>query len=110
MGQKGPAASPYLSCLFPCAPRLQLAPPTLLELPQVELCRQLLGHGPQCQEGSHDLKEEEGQEQTVHEQLQRQVDDLAVCQQEEQKGQLDQEGEEQEPSQLRHLQDQNLLR
>lgn len=110
MEWRGPAALPHLSCLSPCAPPFWLVLPTLLELPQVELCHQLLGHGPQRQEGSHDLDEEEGQEQAVHGHLQWQVDDLAIHQQEEQEGQLDQEGEEQEPSQLGHLQEQNLLR
>jgi len=100
---RGPAASPLLSCLPHCAPRPRPSPATLPELPQVELCCQLLGHGLQCEEGSHDLSEEEGQEKAVHGHLQRQVDDVAVRQQEEQDGELDQEGEEEERGQLGHL-------
>lgn len=83
--------------------------PRLLELPQVELCRQLPGHGPQRQERGCDLGEEEGQEQAVHGRLQRQADDVAVRQQEEQEGELDQEGEEEEPGQLGHLWEQRSL-
>lgn len=79
------------------------ASPALLELPQLELRRQLPGHGPQRQERGCDLGEEEGQEQAVHGCLQRQAHDVAVRQQEEQEGELDQEGEEEEPGQLGHL-------
>lgn len=39
----------------------------------------------------------------MHGRLQRQADDVAVRQQEEQEGELDQEGEEEEPGQLGHL-------
>lgn len=39
----------------------------------------------------------------MHGHLEWQADDVAVCQQEEQEGELDQEGEEEEPGQLRHL-------
>lgn len=93
---------------FPdCLPWPWQAPAALFPLPQVELCRQLLAHGAQRQEGSHDLGQEEGQEQAVHCQLQRQAQDLAVRQQEEQEWELDQEGEQEEPGQFRHLQEQS---
>ena len=73
------------------------------ELAQVELQRELAAHVAQRQEGGQRLCQHEEQVDGVHGPLQRGDEDALVGHEEQQDGQLEEEGEEPEAGQLWHL-------
>lgn len=73
------------------------------KLAQMEEEGELSGHGPECQEGSQDLGEDEEEVKGVDGSLQRQDDESFIGHEEQQHRQLEHERQDPEGRQLWHL-------